>query len=345
MHMSAVEIRSSQAKDAAVGDGLGRPLQCLRVSVTDSCNFRCRYCMPADDAALLPDPLPPAQLVRLIGLFQRLGVRKVRLTGGEPLLRPELPQIVRLIRELPGIEDLALSTNGMYLPVLAAELRQAGLQRLTVSLDSLDDKLFGEINGCGEPAAKVIEGIRAAEKAGFAHMKINVVVQRGVNDETVVGIARFFRHTGHIVRFIEYMDVGSVNDWAPDDVVAGAETIQRIAAEFPVKPVPPNFPGEVARRFAYEDGGGEIGVITSVSDPFCASCDRARISADGHLFTCLFATAGTDLGGPLLDGADDDELLALIRSAWERRLDRYSEERLEGIQLSGKKLEMYRIGG
>ena len=294
-------------------DRLGRPLRDLRISVTDRCNFRCRYCMPREvfgrDYPFLPreDILSYEEIARLARLFAGRGVEKIRLTGGEPLLRRDLPQLVHRLAELPGVE-VALTTNGALLGHLADELAEAGLARVTVSLDSLDDAVFRAMNDADFPVARVLQGIEAAAEAGLTPIKINAVVHRGVNDHGLVELARHFHGSGHIVRFIEYMDVGTSNGWRLDEVLPGAEIVRRIDAALPLEALPANYPGEVARRYRYRDGGGEIGVITSVTQPFCGACSRARLSAEGKLFTCLFAGDGADLRGPLRDGSTDDDL-------------------------------------
>ena len=338
--------------DAAT-DRFGRPLRDLRISVTDRCNFRCPYCMPAEVFGENYTFLPRAEILtfeeieRLTRLFVGLGVRKVRITGGEPLLRRELAALIRRLAAIDGVEDLTLTTNGYLLPRTVGELRDAGLHRITVSLDSLDEDVFELLNGRGYPVSQVLDGIRAAEAAGFTPLKINAVVQRGVNDHTVVDLARHFHGTGHIVRFIEYMDVGNRNGWRLDQVVPATEIVQRIHEEMPVTAVAPNYPGEVARRYRYLDGSGEIGVIASVTQPFCGDCTRARLSTDGKVYTCLFSGTGVDLRDLMRDGASDDELLATISEIWERREDRYSESRTaETAEMpSFSKVEMYQIGG
>ncbi|HEY8490209.1 MAG TPA: GTP 3',8-cyclase MoaA [Dehalococcoidia bacterium] len=330
-------------------DRLGRPLRDLRVSVTDRCNFRCRYCMPREvfgpGYAFLPrsEVLTFEEIARLARIFVSLGVRKVRLTGGEPLLRAELPTLVRMLAEIPGL-DIALTTNGSLLASLARPLAEAGLKRVTVSLDSLDDAVFRAMNDVDVPVARVLEGIEAAAAAGLRPVKVNAVVRRGMNDHTLVDLARFMKERGHILRFIEYMDVGTANGWRLDDVVPGAEIVRRIGEVLPLEPAEPNYRGEVARRYRYRDGSGEIGVITSVTQPFCGDCTRARLSADGKLYTCLFAAAGTDLRGPLRAGAGDGEIAALLRRVWSARADRYSELRSEATALLPK-VEMSYIGG
>ena len=339
-----------------VTDTRGREMRDLRISVTDRCNFRCPYCMPAEvfgaRYAFLPKPelLTFEEIERLTRLFVDLGVRKLRLTGGEPLLRADVPTLVRLLTRIEGVEDTALTTNGYLLPRYAGALRRAGLDRVTVSLDSLDDAVFKRMNGREISVEPVLEGIRAAEAAGFDRIKINCVVQRGVNDEAVAELARRFKGTGHIVRFIEYMDVGNLNQWVLSEVVPAREIVARVNEVAPIEPAAPNYRGEVANRYRYVDGSGEIGVIASVSQPFCGDCTRARLSTDGHLLTCLFAGGGVDLKTPLRAGAGDDELRDLIHGVWTARTDRYSEERAglideSGHALSGRKVEMYQIGG
>jgi cyclic pyranopterin phosphate synthase len=282
------------------------------------------------------------EIGRLAGAFASLGVRKIRLTGGEPLLRAELPDIIRAIASVPA--DIALTTNGSLLARQAQALRAAGLRRVTVSLDSLEEDVFQAMNDCDFPATAVLDGIEAAVAAGLAPVKINAVVRRGVNDHTLVPLARHFKRTGHTLRFIEYMDAGNVNAWRFDDVVPGSEIVRMIDAELPLEPIEPNYPGEVARRWSYHDGSGEIGVIASVTQPFCADCTRARLSADGVLYTCLFATNGTDLRALLRCGASDDVLVAAISGAWQRRADRYSE--LRSRESPGMpRVEMSYIGG
>ena len=312
-------------------DTLGRPLRDLRISVTDRCNFRCVYCMPREvfgrDYRFLPrrELLTFEEIERVARVFVDLGVRKLRLTGGEPLLRRD---VERLVERLAGLGDLdvTLTTNAALLAPKADALADAGLSRITVSLDSLDDDVFRAMNDVDFSVSRVLEGIDAASSAGLA-VKVNVVVKRGLNDGSVVDIARRFRGTGHVVRFIEYMDVGATNGWRLDDVVPAAEIVAGIGAEFPLEPIEPGYRGEVARRYRYVDGGGEIGVIASVTQPFCGDCTRARLSADGKLYTCLFAVRGHDLRAIVRSGASDVELDEAIRSVWARRADRYSEIR------------------
>ena len=325
----------------------------LRVSVTDRCNFRCPYCMPAEifgeKYAFLPrsEILTFEEITRLARLFAGLGVTKIRVTGGEPLLRRELETLITQLSRIEGVTDLTLTTNGYLLPEKARTLKEAGLKRITVSLDALDDGVFKQMNGRGYTVDRVLGAIREAETAGFYPIKINAVVQRGVNDHTLVDLARHFHGTGHVVRFIEYMDVGNRNGWELDQVVPAAEILQRIHAEMPLEPVEPNYRGEVARRYRYCDGGGEIGIIASVTQPFCGDCTRARLSTDGKLYTCLFASRGADLRAPLRDGASDAELRELIRQVWGHREDRYSEIRtLETPEANPlPRVEMYQIGG
>ncbi|MCP4357868.1 MAG: GTP 3',8-cyclase MoaA [Chloroflexi bacterium] len=332
-------------------DTFNRPLRDLRISVIDKCNFRCPYCMPADIFGADYDFLTKSQLlsddeiVRLAGLFARLGVSKFRLTGGEPLIRPKLPKLVARLAQIPDIEDLALTTNGFYLAKYAPALQAAGLHRLTISLDSLDDRVFLEMNGRKSTLAHVLNGLAAAEAAGFTRLKINCVVKKGINDHTIVDLARYFKGTGHIVRFIEYMDVGNLNGWQLDDVVTAEEILQAIDAEMPLEPALPNYVGEVAVRYRYLDGSGEIGLVTSVTKPFCGDCSRARLSSAGEYYTCLFAHHGTDLRQPLRDGASDADMLALIGGVWQRRKDRYSELRTSFTHIPMKGAEMYRLGG
>ena len=334
-----------------VNDTLGRPMHDLRVSVTDRCNFRCPYCMPAEKYGITyqflrrDEILTFEEITRVTGLMTRLGVTKVRLTGGEPLLREGLPVLVEQLSHVQGITDLTLTTNGYFLAAQAPALRKAGLQRVTVSLDSLDESIFHRMNGKSHSPAQVLEGIRTAAALGLSPIKINVVVQRGLNDAGIIDLARHFRGTGHILRFIEFMDVGNVNNWTIADVVPADEIVARINEVFPLEPTGANYRGEVALRYRYRDGGGEIGLIASVTRPFCSDCTRARLSTDGKLFTCLFGTVGTDLKGPMRAGASDDELLALIGGTWRRRDDRYSDERASRTGTLAHKIEMYQIGG
>lgn len=330
-------------------DTLGRPLHDLRISVTDRCNFRCVYCMPKEvfgrDYEFLPreELLTFEEITRLANVLVELGVRKIRLTGGEPLLRRDLERLVEMLAVLPEVE-LTLTTNGSLLAAKAQALRDAGLQRVTVSLDSMDDGVFRAMNDADFPVDRVLEGIQAAAEAGLAPIKVNMVVKRGVNEDSLLPMARHFRGTGHIVRFIEYMDVGHTNGWRLDQVVPAVEVLRRIEAEFPLEPVDPNYRGEVAERYRYRDGAGEIGIIASVSQPFCRDCTRARLSADGKLYTCLFATEGHDLRAPLRAGADDLALRDQLDRIWVRRTDRYSEIR-SAATVDLPKVEMFYIGG
>jgi cyclic pyranopterin phosphate synthase len=329
-------------------DTFGRPLGDLRISVTDRCNFRCPYCMPREafgpDHAFLPhrELLSFEEIERLARQFVRLGVGKIRLTGGEPLLRRGLPELVRRLAPL-GV-DLALTTNASLLADQAVPLARAGLRRVTVSLDSLDDEVFRRMNDVRFPVERVLEGIAAAERAGLVPIKVNAVVRRGFNEDSVVPLASHFRGSGHVVRFIEYMDVGATNTWRLDEVVPAREIVAAISERWPLEPVEAGYRGEVARRWRYRDGAGEIGVIASVTAPFCGDCTRARLSADGRLYTCLFATAGTDLKRALRSGAGDEELRATIERVWRGRADRYSELRAEGGRRDGR-VEMSFIGG
>jgi len=331
-------------------DQLGRPMRDLRISVTDRCNFRCGYCMPAevygDAYQFLPrsDLLTFEEIERIARAAVGAGVRKLRITGGEPLLRAELQELIRMLAAIPGVEDLSLTTNAFLLAGFARALKEAGLHRLTVSLDTLDEEVFKKMAGRRYGTAPVLAGIRAAEEAGFPPVKINAVVQRGINDHTVLDLVRHFRGTGHIVRFIEYMDVGTLNGWKLDEVVPGAELVETIGAQWPLEPVDPNYKGEVARRYRFRDGQGEIGMITSVTQPFCTGCTRARLSPEGKLVTCLFAADGHDLRALIRDGASDAELQHRLESIWTARTDRYSELRTE--ETAGqRKIEMYRLGG
>ena len=337
-------------------DTLGRPMRDLRVSVTDRCNVRCTYCMPREvfgrDFAFLPraDLLTFEEIARLARVFAELGVRKLRLTGGEPLLRRDLDRLVAMLVEVPGIEDVTLTTNGALLARQADRLARAGLRRITVSLDSLDDEVFMRLNDVGFPVAVVLEGIDAAEAAGLGPIKVNMVVRRDVNDASVLPMTRYFRQRGMVLRFIEYMDVGHTNGWRLDDVVPAAEILARIDAEMPLEPLPPRYRGEVATRWRYRDGGGEVGIIASVSQPFCGDCTRARITADGQLYTCLFGSRGHDLRTPLRDGADDAAIGRRVAGVWRERADRYSELRSAAAPrilpvIDAGRVEMSRIGG
>jgi GTP 3',8-cyclase len=337
-----------------MGDAFGRPLRDLRISVTDRCNFRCTYCMPREvfgpDFAFLPRALVLSfeEIDRVARSFVALGVEKLRITGGEPLVRRDLPDLIAMLAEIQrpagGPVDLTLTTNGSALRPLAGRLRDAGLQRVTVSLDSLDDEVFRAMNGVDFPVARVLDGIAAAAEAGLTPIKVNMVVKRGTNDASVVPMARWAREAGVVLRFIEYMDVGLSNGWRLDEVVPAVELVAAIDAVMPLDPVPANYRGEVASRWRYRDGSGEIGVIASVSQPFCGDCTRARLSAEGRLYTCLFTAEGHDLRAILRSGASDQELEAFIGSVWRVREDRYSERRSEETT-DLPKIEMYAMGG
>ncbi|MSQ61746.1 MAG: GTP 3',8-cyclase MoaA [Dehalococcoidia bacterium] len=327
-----------------------RPLRDLRISVTDRCNFRCVYCMPKEvfgrDFAFVPQNrlLTFEEIARLARIFIDHGVRKIRLTGGEPLVRRDLPRLIAMLAAIPGLDDLTLTTNGSLLAKQARALKEAGLRRVTVSLDSLDDAVFMAMNDVDFPVERVLEGIDAAAAAGLTPIKVNMVVKRGLNDGNILDMARHFRGTGHVLRFIEYMDVGTTNGWRLDDVLPAAETVRTINAEFPLEPLDSNYPGEVANRYRYRDGAGEIGLIASVTRPFCGDCTRARLSPEGALYTCLFATVGHDFRALLREGRSDEEIGARVRSLWGKRDDRYSELRSsETIGLP--KVEMSYIGG
>jgi cyclic pyranopterin phosphate synthase len=330
-------------------DTLRRPLRDLRISVTDRCNFRCVYCMPRDvfgrDYVFLPRAalLTFEEIERLARVFASRGVEKIRLTGGEPLLRRDLDTLVAKLARIPGL-DLTLTTNGVLLPAKAQALADAGLRRVTVSLDSLDDDVFRAMNDADVPVERVLAGIDAAHSAGLAPVKVNTVVKRGLNEDSVLPLARHFRGSGVVLRFIEFMDVGATNGWRLDDVVPAAEIVAAIDAEWPLEPVEPDYRGEVANRYRYRDGAGEIGLIASVTQPFCRDCTRARISAEGTLYTCLFASSGHDLRAPLREGASDAELGAVIDGIWGGRADRYSELRSAETPASPR-VEMSYIGG
>jgi cyclic pyranopterin phosphate synthase len=330
-------------------DTLGRPLRDLRISITDRCNFRCVYCMPKTvfdrDYPFLPrgELLSFEEITRLAKIFASLGVEKIRLTGGEPLLRKNVDKLIGQLAKIPGV-SVALTTNGSLLPQLARALKHAGLARVTVSLDALDDAVFRQMNDVDFPVARVLEGIDAAAAAGLASVKINMVVKRGANDAEILPLAGRFRGSGHIMRYIEYMDVGSSNNWRMDDVVPSSEVVARISARWPLVPADPNYAGEVAQRWRYVDGGGEIGVISSVTQAFCRDCTRIRLSTEGRLYTCLFASEGHDLRTLLREGHSDAEISDFIVGIWRARNDRYSEMRLAG-EPQTRKIEMSYIGG
>jgi GTP 3',8-cyclase len=327
-----------------------RPLRDLRISLTDRCNFRCRYCMPKElfgaDFAFLPQSglLTFEEITRLTNIFIGLGVQKVRLTGGEPLLRRDIDLLIRMLVDM-GVEDIALTTNGSILTdAMAKRLKAAGLKRLTVSLDALEDDVFMRMNDVRFPVAKVLKAIQAATDAGLTPVKVNMVVKRGLNEQSILDMAEYFRGTGCILRFIEFMDVGNTNGWRMDDVVTSAEIVSRIHERWPLRQLPPNYPGEVARRYEYEDGAGEIGVIASVTQAFCGGCTRARLSPEGSLYTCLFGSSGFDLRKLLREGASDEEIRSAIVNLWSGRHDRYSELR-SAATVHKPKVEMSHIGG
>jgi GTP 3',8-cyclase len=331
-------------------DTLGRPLKDLRISVTDRCNFRCRYCMPEElfgpDHAFLPPSrlLSYEEIERLVRIFANLGVSKVRITGGEPLLRRELPKLIHMISAIDAIEDLALTTNGVYLKRYAHDLKQAGLKRVNVSLDTLDDRTFAMLNSRKHTVSQVLEGIEAAVQAGLK-VKINMVVIKGINDHEIGNVARHFRESGLTVRFIEYMDVGNSNGWDPKQVVSKQEILDRIRAEIPVAERGRSF-GEVATRYRYQGTDTEFGIIPSITEPFCSTCTRLRLSSDGFLYTCLFATTGHNLRDLIRSGASDEDIEMFIREIWQKRKDRYSEERAhQPADKQAKKIEMSYIGG
>jgi GTP 3',8-cyclase len=330
-------------------DTLNRPLRDLRISVTDRCNFRCVYCMPKEvfgpgyEFLHRDQILTFEEITRLARIFVDHGVSKIRLTGGEPLVRRDLPVLVKMLSQIPDL-DLTLTTNGALLTKQARGLKDAGLKRVTVSLDSLDDETFKKMNDVDFPVTKVLEGMDEAARVGLGPIKVNMVVKRGLNDSSILPMARFFREKGYILRFIEYMDVGHTNGWQMEDVVPAAEIIKRIHAELPLEPVDPNYAGEVAERWRYQDGSGEVGVIASVTQAFCSTCTRARLSAEGKLYTCLFAIKGFDLRDLLRNGASDEEISRAIAKVWGTRADRYSEIRSENT-IPLPKVEMSHIGG
>ena len=330
-------------------DTLNRPLRDLRISVTDRCNFRCVYCMPKEifgpDYQYLhrDQVLTFEEITRLAHIFVSHGVRKIRLTGGEPLVRKDLHVLVKMLADIPDL-DLTLTTNGALLPRQARALKDAGLKRVTVSLDSLDNEVFKAMNDVDFPVEKVLEGMEAAAAVGLEPIKVNMVVKRGLNESSILPMARYFREKGYILRFIEYMDVGHTNGWRMDDVVPAREIVKIINAEMPLEPVDPNYKGEVAERWRYQDGGGEIGVVASVTQAFCSTCNRARLSAEGKLYTCLFGIKGHDFKSLIRSGATDNEISELLTRVWGKRTDRYSELRSENT-IALPKVEMSHIGG
>ncbi|NOX23996.1 MAG: GTP 3',8-cyclase MoaA [Actinobacteria bacterium] len=334
----------------SVEDTLGRPLRDFRISVTDRCNFRCTYCMPKEvfnrDYEFLPraDLLTFEELTRVAKAAVALGAEKFRLTGGEPLMRRHLDRLVGQLADIEGVADIAMTTNAALLSKHAAVLKEAGLSRVTVSLDAIDNEVFQSMNDVGVDVQTVLDGIDAAANVGLGPIKINMVVKKDINDQEIPKLAEHFRGTGHIVRFIEYMDVGATNGWRMNDVLAAGEILARIEEHHEIEPVDPGYRGEVASRYRYKDGSGEIGIIASVTKPFCGDCTRLRLGADGRLFTCLFGSEGTDIRGPIRDGATDDDLVEIMRGVWEARTDRYSEKRTES-NLPFPRVEMSYIGG
>lgn len=341
-----------EKQSTAVVDQFKRPLQDLRISVTDRCNFRCTYCMPAEifgkDYPFLKKSqlLSFEEIARVARLFAQLGVNKIRITGGEPLMRRDLDRLVGMLADIEGITDIAMTSNGSLLPNKAENLKAAGLKRVTISLDSLDDETFGQINGMGFKVKTVLNGIEAAKAAGLK-VKVNMLVKRGVNEKEIVPMARFFQGSGHVLRFIEYMDVGNSNGWKLDDVVPKQSILEHLQEEMPFEAVEPNYFGEVASRYRNRETGDEVGIISSITAPFCTSCTRARLSSDGRIYTCLFAAGGTDIRGPLRNGADDDGLLGIMSHTWRNRRDQYSMERTEETIAArrNEKIEMSYIGG
>jgi GTP 3',8-cyclase len=340
----------NKSMKSTVVDLLNRPLHDLRISVTDRCNFRCTYCMPKEvfgrDFQFLPSSalLTFEEITRLAQIFVEHGVEKIRLTGGEPLVRRDIERLVAMLAPLPGLKDLTLTTNGSLLARKAQALKDAGLQRVTVSLDSLDDATFKAMNDVDFPVERVLEGIEAARSVGLGSIKVNMVVKRGTNESSIVPMARYFKNSGVILRFIEYMDVGSTNGWRLDDVVGAAEIVSMIDAVLPLEPIDPNYTGEVARRYRYKDGVGEIGIVSSVTQPFCGTCSRARLSSEGSLYTCLFSAIGYDLRAPMREGLSDGAISDMVAKIWRKRSDRYSDIRTEQTT-HRPKVEMSHIGG
>lgn len=333
-----------------IKDQLNRPLRDLRISVIDRCNFRCQYCMPADifgpDFAFLPksELLSYEEIERLAKIFVSLGVEKIRLTGGEPLMRKDLPKLVKMLSNIEGLNDIGLTTNGVLLPKHAKDLKEAGLKRVNISLDSLDDELFGKINGRNVGVKPVLKGIEAAKEAGLG-VKLNMVVKKGLNDSEIVPMAKFCKENGLQLRFIEYMDVGSTNGWKMDEVVTKKEIYETLKEHYLLEPVDPDYFGEVAKRYRYKGTDLDVGFITSVSESFCSSCTRSRLSANGQIFTCLFNGEGHDLKKFMRKGANDEEMTERIVNIWNGRKDRYSDERTEETIANRKKIEMSYIGG
>ena len=353
MAVQHTQIDQKQVVDLGPRDTLERPIRDLRISVIDRCNFRCPYCMPETkfhanyQFLKRQECLSYGEIQRIASAAVGLGVTKLRLTGGEPLLDKKIPDLIARLSKLSGVDDFALTTNGMLLAPIATTLADAGLQRVTISLDSIDEGTFRSMSGNRGDLTKVLQGIEAAEKAGLTPIKINVVVQYGVNDHQIIDLLQHFRGSGHIVRLIEFMDVGNRNGWHIDQVVPSKKLYKQIHERWPLRVVGRNYPGEVANRYSYLDGQGEIGFISSITEPFCGSCNRARLSADGVLYTCLFATTGVSLRDPLRNGADDAELADILTRVWLKRADRHSELRGSGVDEKplANKVEMYRIGG
>jgi cyclic pyranopterin phosphate synthase len=343
-------VMTGMMREQTLKDRLGRPLRDLRLSVLDRCNLRCTYCMPQESlhgkGVFLPTGklLNDSEIETLVRMFVRLGVHKLRLTGGEPLLRPGLPALIERLAAVDGIEDLAMTTNAVLLPRLATELKQAGLGRITVSLDSLDPEVFRQMSGGRGALGEVLDGIRAAEEAGFDRLKINTVVQKDVNDHTVMDLVAHFRGSGHMLRLIEFMDVGNINHWSREQVVPSAVLLKAVHDRWPLRPVAQQAAGETARRYEFLDGAGEIGFISSISEPFCGDCSRARVTADGVFYSCLFSSNGTALRPLLRNGISEQALYELVEGLWGRRTDRYSELR-NGGETSRSKVEMFRMGG
>ena len=333
-----------------VTDTFDRPLRDLRISVTDRCNFRCTYCMPkevfgSDHVYLTKQEVVSfEEITRLARIFVDLGVNKLRLTGGEPLMRRDIENLIEMLANIPGVEDLALTTNGSFSPKRVRSLKDAGLKRMTISLDALDDPTFKAMNDVDFPVERVLDWIDASAEIGFQPIKVNMVVKRGVNEHSIVPMARYFKERGHILRLIEYMDVGNSNGWRLDDVVSAKEIVETINADLPLEPADANYRGEVAQRHRYQDGLGEVGVIASVTQAFCADCTRIRLSADGKLYTCLFAVKGHDLRALLREGASDNQIHDFVEGIWTKRADRYSEIRAENTS-EKPKIEMSFIGG
>ena len=347
--MLGIDNMDSKSR-SPIQDVLTRPLRDLRISIIDRCNFRCGYCMPTDALKVGDNFLPrkrlltDAEIDRLVRAFVDVGVAKIRITGGEPLLRPGLVSLIERLAGITGVEDLALITNGILLPQMAQGLAHAGLGRITVSLDSLDEDVFARMTGGRGSVAQVLAGIDAAEKSGFRELKINAVVQRGVNDHTVLDMVRHFRGSGHILRLIEFMDVGSSNQWHSDCVVPGLQWLRRVHDRWPLRPLASQYPGETARRYLFEDGAGEIGLINSITEPFCGQCSRGRVSADGIFYTCLFSGQGVNLRPLLSSACDPENLTERICASWSERQNRYSQVRGEPGGTESK-MEMYRLGG